>query len=128
MSPVMKAQVDWIPLAIGLVRPTQGRTPAVMQVSGCSQSSNAVNAMRILGRRMRMVTIPNQSSNAKALQEFDEAGRMNPPSYRDRVVDAMEELVKFTLPTRDRRLASPTATACARTRRRRKPSASSLRP
>jgi len=100
MSAVMKAQIDWIPLPGGSIRPTQGRTLAVMQVSGGSQSFNAVNQMRILGRWMRMVTIPNQSSVAKAFQEFDEAGRMNPSSYYDRVVDVVEELVKFTLVNR----------------------------
>jgi arsenic resistance protein ArsH len=101
MSAVMKAQIDWIPLSVGAVRPTQGRTLAVMQVSGGSQSFNAVNQLRVLGRWMRMITIPNQSSVAKAFQEFDEAGRMRPSSYYDRVVDVMEELVKFTLLTRD---------------------------
>jgi arsenic resistance protein ArsH len=101
MSAVMKAQIDWIPLSVGAVRPTQGRTLAVMQVSGGSQSFNAVNQMRVLGRWMRMITIPNQSSVAKAYQEFDEAGRMRPSSFYDRVVDVMEELVKFTLLTRD---------------------------
>jgi len=100
MTGVMKAQIDWIPLSVGSVRPTQGRTLAVMQVSGGSQSFNAVNQMRILGRWMRMITIPNQSSVAKAYQEFDPAGRMKPTSYYDRVVDVMEELVKFTLLTR----------------------------
>jgi len=84
------------------VRPTQGRTLAVMQVSGGSQSFNAVNALRVLGRWMRMVTIPNQSSVAKAFQEFDDAGRMKPSPYYDRVVDVMEELIKFTLLVRDR--------------------------
>ena len=101
MSGIMKAQIDWIPLSVGSVRPTQGRTLAVMQVSGGSQTFNAVNQMRILGRWMRMITIPNQSSVAKAFQEFDADGRMKPSSYYDRVVDVMEELVKFTLLTRD---------------------------
>ena len=101
MSGVMKSQIDWIPLALGAIRPTQGRTLAVMQVSGGSQSFNAVNQMRILGRWMRMLTIPNQSSVAKAWQEFDAAGRMNPSPFYDRLVDVMEELVKFTLLTRD---------------------------
>lgn len=98
---IMKAQIDWIPLSIGAVRPTQGKTLAVMQVSGGSQSFNAVNSMRLLGRWMRMITIPNQSSVAKAYQEFDADGRMKPSSYCDRVVDVCEELVKFTLLTRD---------------------------
>lgn len=101
MSGIMKTQIDWIPLSVGSVRPTQGRTLAVMQVSGGSQSFNAVNQMRILGRWMRMITIPNQSSVAKAFQEFDANGRMKPSSYYDRVVDVTEELVKFTLLTRD---------------------------
>lgn len=101
MTGIMKAQIDWIPLSIGAVRPTQGKTLAVMEVSGGSQSFNAVNQMRILGRWMRMLTIPNQSSVAKAFLEFDEAGRMKPSSYYDRVVDVMEELMKFTLLTRD---------------------------
>jgi arsenical resistance protein ArsH len=101
MTGIMKAQIDWIPLSIGSVRPTQGKTLAVMEVSGGSQSFNAVNQLRILGRWMRMVTIPNQSSVAKAFLEFDEAGRMRPSSFYERVVDVMEELVKFTLLTRD---------------------------
>lgn len=101
MTGVMKAQIDWIPLNAGAVRPTQGKTLALMQVSGGSQSFNAVNQMRVLGRWMRMLTIPNQSSVAKAFQEFDDAGRMKPSSYYDRVVDVIEELMKFTLLTRD---------------------------
>jgi arsenical resistance protein ArsH len=101
MTAVMKAQIDWIPLEVGAVRPTQGKTLAVMQVSGGSQSFNAVNQMRVLGRWMRMLTIPNQSSVAKAWQEFDEAGRMKPSAFHDRLVDVMEELVKFTWLTRD---------------------------
>jgi arsenic resistance protein ArsH len=101
MTGIMKAQIDWIPLALGAVRPTQGKTLAVMQVSGGSQSFNAVNQMRVLGRWMRMLTIPNQSSVAKAFAEFDAHDRMRPSAYYDRVVDVMEELVKFTLLTRD---------------------------
>ncbi|KVN25073.1 NADPH-dependent FMN reductase [Burkholderia pyrrocinia] len=101
MTGIMKAQIDWIPLSVGAVRPTQGKALAVMQVSGGSQSFNAVNQMRVLGRWMRMLTIPNQSSVAKAFMEFDAAGRMKPSAYFDRVVDVMEELVKFTLLTRD---------------------------
>jgi arsenical resistance protein ArsH len=101
MTGVLKSQIDWIPLSVGAVRPTQGKTLAVMEVSGGSQSFNAVNQMRILGRWMRMITIPNQSSVAKAFLEFDEAGRMKPSAYYDRLVDVMEELVKFTLLTRD---------------------------
>lgn len=93
---VFKSQIDWLPLSIGGMRPTQGRTLAVMQVCGGSQSFNAVNSLRLLGRWMRMFTIPNQSSVPKAFNEFDEAGRMNPSPYYDRVVDVMEELVKFT--------------------------------
>ncbi|AMP14914.1 arsenical resistance protein ArsH [Collimonas pratensis] len=101
MTGIMKAQIDWIPLSIGAQRPTQGKTLAVMEVSGGSQSFNAVNQMRILGRWMRMITIPNQSSVAKAFLEFDDDGRMKPSSYYERVVDVMEELFKFTLLTRD---------------------------
>jgi arsenic resistance protein ArsH len=101
MTGIMKAQIDWIPLSVGSVRPTQGKTLAVMEVSGGSQSFNAVNQMRILGRWMRMITIPNQSSVAKAFMEFDDAGRMKPSAYYERVIDVMEELVKFTLLTRD---------------------------
>ncbi|MBU1354531.1 MAG: arsenical resistance protein ArsH [Gammaproteobacteria bacterium] len=101
MTGIMKTQIDWIPLAMGAVRPTQGKTLAVMQVSGGSQSFNAVNQMRVLGRWMRMVTIPNQSSVAKAFQEFGDDDRMKPSAYYDRVVDVMEELVKFTLLARD---------------------------
>lgn len=101
MTGLMKTQIDWIPLSEGAVRPTQGKTLAVMQVSGGSQSFNAVNQMRILGRWMRMLTTPNQSSVPKAFQEFDEAGRMRPSPLYDRIVDVMEELMKFTLLTRD---------------------------
>ncbi len=99
---VFKNQIDWLPLEDGSVRPTQGRTLAVMQVCGGSQSFNVVNSLRLLGRWMRMVTIPNQSSVAKAWQEFDDSGRMRPSPYYDRVVDVMEELVKFTLMVRGR--------------------------
>jgi len=101
MTGIMKSQIDWIPLALGAVRPTQGKALAVMQVCGGSQSFNAVNQMRILGRWMRMLTIPNQSSVAKAFLEFEEDGRMKPSAYYDRIVDVMEELIKFTLLTRD---------------------------
>lgn len=101
MSGIMKAQIDWIPLSVGAVRPTQGKTLAVMQVSGGSQSFNAVNQMRVLGRWMRMITIPNQSSVPKASNEFDESGRMKASPLYERVVDVMEELMKFTLLTRD---------------------------
>ncbi|CAN7417255.1 arsenical resistance protein ArsH [Rhizobium leguminosarum] len=101
MTGIMKAQIDWIPLSVGSIRPTQGRTLAVMQVSGGTQSFNAVSQLRILGRWMRMIAIPNQSSVARAFQEFDADGRIKPSSYYDRVVDVCEELVKFTLLTRD---------------------------
>ncbi|WP_195759991.1 arsenical resistance protein ArsH [Paracoccus sp. S-4012] len=102
MTGLMKTQIDWLPLSLGGVRPTQGRTLAVMQVSGGSQSFNAVNQMRILGRWMRMITIPNQSSVARAWDEFDAAGRMKPSPYLARIVDVMEELMRFTLLTRGR--------------------------
>jgi len=102
MTGIMKTQIDWIPLSLGAVRPTQGKTLAVMQVCGGSQSFNAVNQLRVLGRWMRMVTIPNQSSVPKAFMEFDDNDRMKPSAYYDRIVDVMEELVKFTLLVRDR--------------------------
>ena len=102
MTGIMKSQIDWIPLSLGAVRPTQGKTLALMQVCGGSQSFNAVNQMRILGRWMRMITIPNQSSVPKAFLEFDDNDRMKPSGNYDRIVDVMEELVKFTLLTRDR--------------------------
>ncbi|SEQ02031.1 arsenical resistance protein ArsH [Pseudomonas sp. NFACC02] len=101
MSAVFKAQIDWIPLTLGAVRPTQGKTLAVMQVCGGSQSFNVVNQLRVLGRWMRMFTIPNQSSVPKAYLEFDDTNRMKPSPYYDRLVDVMEELVKFTLLLRD---------------------------
>ena len=102
MTGLMKSQVDWLPLSDGAVRPTQGKTLAVLEVSGGSQSFNAVNQMRTLGRWMRMVVIPNQSSVPKAFAEFDEAGRMLASSRYERIVDVMEELVKFTYLIRGR--------------------------
>ena len=102
MTGIMKAQIDWIPLSLGSVRPTQGKTLAVMQVSGGSQSFNTVNQMRILGRWMRCLTIPNQSSVPKAFQQFEDDGRMLASSFYNRVVDVMEELAKFTYLTRGR--------------------------
>ncbi|MDW3223837.1 MAG: arsenical resistance protein ArsH [Paracoccaceae bacterium] len=102
MTGIMKSQIDWIPLSLGAVRPTQGKTLAVMQVNGGSQSFNAVNQLRILGRWMRLLTIPNQSSTPKAFLEFDDNDRMKPSPNYDRMVDVMEELVKFTLLTRGR--------------------------
>ena len=103
MSGVMKTQIDWVPLSLGAVRPTQGKTLAVMQVTGGSQSFNAINNMRVLGRWMRMITIPNQSSIAKAYQEFNESGSMKDSAFRDRIVDVMEELIRFTYITRDQK-------------------------
>ncbi|SER42753.1 arsenical resistance protein ArsH [Tranquillimonas rosea] len=101
MTGILKTQIDWIPLSLGAVRPTQGKTLAVMQVSGGSQSFNAVNQLRILGRWMLLLTIPNQSSTPKAFLEFGETGRMKPSPFYDRMVDFMEELMKFTILTRD---------------------------
>ncbi|TDG16068.1 arsenical resistance protein ArsH [Seongchinamella unica] len=101
MTAIMKAQIDWVPLSIGAIRPTQGKTLAVMQVEGGSQSFNVVNQLRVLGRWMRMITIPNQSSVARAWAEFDDRDRMKPSAFYDRIVDVCEELLKFTLLTRD---------------------------
>lgn len=103
MTGILKSQIDWVPLNMGGVRPTQGKTLAIMQVCGGSQSFNAVNQMRVLGRWMRMVTIPNQSSVAKAFLEFDDEGRMKPSPYYNRIADVMEELMKFTLLLRDKK-------------------------
>lgn len=100
MTGIMKSMIDWVPLSMGAVRPTQGKTLALMQVCGGSQSFNAVNQMRVLGRWMRMITIPNQSSIPKAFLEFNEGDRMKPSSLYDRIVDVMEELMKFTHLTR----------------------------
>lgn len=98
---IMKNQIDQIPLSLGSVRPTQGRVLAVAQVNGGSQSFNAVNTLRPLGRWMRMFTIPNQSSIPKAWQEFVPAdephGRLRPSDFRQRVVDVAEELYKFAV-------------------------------
>ena len=102
MTGIMKSQIDWIPLSLGAVRPTQGKTLAVMQVNGGSQSFNTVNQLRTLGRWMRLLTIPNQSSTPKAFLEFDDNDRMKPSPNYDRMVDVMEELFKFTLLTRGR--------------------------
>jgi arsenic resistance protein ArsH len=102
ITAVMKNQIDWVPLEQGALRPSQGRTLALMQVCGGSQSFNVVNTMRLLGRWMRMFTIPNQSSVPMAYKEFDEEGRMRPSAYYDRVVDVMEELFKITLLMRGR--------------------------
>ncbi|MFY8327098.1 arsenical resistance protein ArsH [Pseudoalteromonas sp. ZZD1] len=103
MTSVFKNQIDWVPLSLGGVRPTQGKTLAVLQVCGGSQSFNVVNQLRVLGRWMRMVTIPNQSSVPKAYLEFDDNGRMKPSSFYNRIVDVMEELMKFTLLLRDQK-------------------------
>ncbi|EJT75214.1 hypothetical protein GGTG_05151 [Gaeumannomyces tritici R3-111a-1] len=104
LTAVFKNQIDWIPLSTGSVRPTQGRTLAIAQVNGGSQSFNAVNSLRILGRWMRMFTIPNQSSIPKAWTHFTDAddpvdggSRLKPSSNRDRLVDCMEEFVKYTI-------------------------------
>ena len=103
MTGIMKTQIDWIPLSLGAVRPTQGKTLAVMQVEGGSQSFNTVNQLRVLGRWMRMITIPNQSSVPRASAEFSEEDRMKNSPFYARIVDVMEELMKFTLMTRDRK-------------------------
>ena len=103
ITAVFKNQIDWIPLSTGSVRPTQGRTLAIAQVSGGSQSFNTVNTLRILGRWMRMFAIPNQSSIPMAYKQFTEpedvegGSRLMPSGNRDRLVDCMEEFVKYTL-------------------------------
>ncbi|KAL8860027.1 MAG: hypothetical protein Q9178_003576 [Gyalolechia marmorata] len=102
LTAVFKNQIDWIPLSTGSVRPTQGRTLAIAQVSGGSQSFNTVNSLRILGRWMRMFTIPNQSSIPKAYTQYmsgegDDDGRLRSSGNRDRLVDCMEEFVKYTI-------------------------------
>lgn len=97
LTAVMKNQIDWIPMEQGAIRPSQGRTLALMQVCGGSQSFNVVNSLRLLGRWMRMFTIPNQSSVPMAYKEFDDNDRMRPSAYYERVVDVMEELYKITL-------------------------------
>ncbi len=102
ITSIMKAQIDWIPLSLGGIRPTQGKTLAIMQVSGGSQSFNTVNQLRILGRWMRMITMPNQSSIPKAFLEFDDNDRMLSSPLYQRIVDVCEELVKFTWLTRGR--------------------------
>ncbi|KAL3480951.1 flavoprotein-like protein [Aspergillus californicus] len=102
LTAVFKNQIDWIPLSTGSIRPTQGRTLAIAQVCGGSQSFNAVNSLRILGRWMRMFTIPNQSSIPRAYTQFPEEGqqgdqRLMPSGNRDRLVDCMEEFVRYTI-------------------------------
>ena len=102
IAAVMKNQVDWMQLSNGATRPTQGKTLALFQVEGGSQSFNTVNLMRQMGRWMRMFTIPNQSSIPKAYQEFNEDGQLNDSPFRNRVIDVVEELVKFTELTKDK--------------------------
>ena len=102
MTGVMKLQIDWLPLNMGGVRHTQGKTLALMQVTGGSQSFNALNQMRVLGRWMRMLTIPNQSSIPRAFLEYEDGDRLPEGQFYSRVVDVMEELVKFTWLVRGR--------------------------
>ncbi|KAK2754292.1 hypothetical protein FQN54_007172 [Arachnomyces sp. PD_36] len=102
LTAVFKNQIDWIPLKTGSVRPTQGRTLAIAQVCGGSQSFNAVNSLRILGRWMRMFTIPNQSSIPKAYTHFPDEGapgdqHLMASDNRARLVDCMEEFVRYTI-------------------------------